>query len=481
MLGASRLTLRNLSPSYSIGLAPSLVQEGVAGGYIYLTASVFSNEVSLNEVVAWEIVSVSGTVNASDFDVSSGFVTLNGNQNNFNIGVKGDSLTEGTESFFVRIRNASQQILANSNTVTIQDTSTNATYTLTAPFTVSNPNEGASTTFSLTTTNVPNGQLLQWTIRPASGNQQNPQPTAADFTIGTLTGTMTINNNQGSLILQYVADNTFEGSEAYYLDITRMDGTTLTSPLVNIQDTSDGGASLKIYPDAYGLGENLKLALPFRVSTQFNDISWQFFESTQNTAATRTGPTGVVIQTSGQRFYDGHFNCPGTQTPGVYTLSSSVNTRGNFCIMFYAKTTSSDWNNWVIGNNRTGSGEVGISLSTYSSPTSPNGDTIRSATEVFDRQLVTYRAGDGAAGRIGYLNSNQWYHFCFTKTGWWVNGDYMGTITWDSTTWSNIVIGGQYNTSGGFVGGIQDVRVYVGTNVVADYANFVPPNQMIPT
>jgi hypothetical protein len=475
MLGAARLTTKNLTPSYSIGLAPTQTSEGAAGGFVFVTASVYSNEISFNEVVSWEIVPVSGDLNANDFNANTGSITLNGSLNTFNIGIRGDSLTEGTESFFVRIRNTSQQILATSNNVTILDTSINATYAFTTPTSFTNPNEGTSTVFTVVTTNVANGTVLPYIIRQTGQNQN--YITAADFTQGSLTGSVTINNNSGSFTLTYVNDNLFEGSEAYYVDLY-----VAQSALVNIQDTSDGGASLKVRPDAYGRGANLKLALPFRQSTQFNDIAFTYYDSTQNVAATRTGPIGVVISTSGQKFYDGAFIGDGTQTPPKYNLTTSLNTRSPFCVMFWAKTSSSNWNNWVFGNNQSsGLVDTGISLSTYNNVASPNGDLIRLITYGFDSTLYGYKAGDGAAGRIGGLNANQWYHFCFSKTSWWVNGAYKGNMVWVNNTWSDFIVGGQTYASGGFSGGIQDFRVYVGNNVIADYTNFTAPTQMMST
>jgi hypothetical protein len=151
--------------------------------------------------------------------------------------------------------------------------------------------------------------------------------------------------------------------------------------------------------------------------------------------------------------------------------------------MFWAKTSSANWNNWVFGNNESGSFniETGISLSTYNQTPSPNGDLIRLIGNPFDSTLYPYREGDGAAGRIGGLNPNQWYHFCFSKTSWWVNGQYKGDMVWGTRTWNSIVVGAQQYGAGGFSGGIQDFRVYVGNNVIPDYTSFNPPTQMMST
>lgn len=481
MLGAARLTTKNLSPSYSVGVSPSTTNEGAAGGYVYLTVTFQYNDISIGETVFFDVVPVSGSITADDFDTPTRTIGISTSSPiTFNLGIKGDSLTEGTESFYVRVRdtNAGGAILAISNTVVITDSSTNATYAFTAPQQYTNPNEGTSTVFTVVTTNVANGTILPWAIRNISNNTGI---TASDFTSGSLTGTVTINNNTGSFTLTYTNDNTFEGSEGYFVTLTNVPN--VSSNNVFIQDTSDGGASLKVRPDAYGYGEFLKLALPFRQSTQFNDISYTYYESTQNVAATRTGPIGVVISSSGQKFYDGAFIGDGTQTSPRYVLTSNINTRSPFCVMFWAKTNSANWNNWVFGNNETGSFnvETGISLSTYNQTPSPNGDLIRLIGYQFDSTLYPFLDGDGAAGRIGGLVANQWYHFCFSKTSWWVNGQYKGNVVWGTKTWNSIVVGAQQYGSGGFVGGIQDFRVYVGNNVIADYTNFTPPGQMMST
>jgi hypothetical protein len=478
MLGAARLTTKNLSPSYSLGVSPSLTNEGAAGAFVNLTVTFRYNDVSIGDTVWFEVIPVSGDLNANDFDQPTRTIGIGiTSPITFTLGIRGDSLTEGTETFFVRARNinAGGEILADSNIITITDTSTNATYRFTTPSSFTNPNEGTSTVFTVVTTNVANGTLLPYVIRNI-GN--NTGITANDFTQGSLTGSVTINNNTGTFTLTYSNDATFEGSEGYFVDLF-----VAQSNQVFIQDTSDGGASLKVRPDAYSRGENLKLALPFRQSTQFNDIAFTYYESTQNVAATRTGPSGVVISTSGQRFYDGAFIGDGTQTSPRYVLSSNINTRSPFCVMFWAKTSSANWNNWVFGNNESGSFnvETGISLSTYNQTPSPNGDLIRLITYGFDATLYAFRDGDGAAGRIGGLNPNQWYHFCFSKTSWWVNGQYKGDMSWGTRTWNSIVVGAQQYGGGGFSGGIQDFRVYVGNNVIPDYTNFTPPLQMMST
>ena len=77
-------------------------------------------------VLYWQVVSVTGTVNTSDFSASSGSVTVSNNTAQINITMANDSATEGTEQFVVKIYSEAQftNVLGTTNTITINDTST---------------------------------------------------------------------------------------------------------------------------------------------------------------------------------------------------------------------------------------------------------------------------------------------------------------------------------------------------------------------
>lgn len=138
---------------------------------------------------------------------------------------------EGNESFQIQIRTGSISgpIVATSSTITVVDTP--STYTVSQ--TATSVNEGGSVTFTLTTTNVVNGTIIYWNT---SGTAS-----AADFTDGVSTGSVTINNNTGSITRSLSNDATTEGSETFvirfYEDASR---TVLvaTSSTVTIGDTS---------------------------------------------------------------------------------------------------------------------------------------------------------------------------------------------------------------------------------------------------
>lgn len=81
------------------------------------------------------------------------------------------------------------------------------TYSLSGPGAI---NEGATGTFNVTTSNVPDNTLLYWTIEPSVGGAA---PSASDFTA--LSGTVTVSGGSGTFTITASADQTTEGNETY--------------------------------------------------------------------------------------------------------------------------------------------------------------------------------------------------------------------------------------------------------------------------
>jgi len=105
------------------------------------------------------------------------------------------------------------------------------TYTLTPS--VSTTNEGTTITYSIVTTNLPNGSVVYWTN---SGSTQ-----AADFVDGVNTGSVTINNNAASFTRSISNDALTEGPES--VQIVLRTGSTAgpivtSSSAVAVNDTS---------------------------------------------------------------------------------------------------------------------------------------------------------------------------------------------------------------------------------------------------
>jgi len=121
-----------------------------------------------------------------------------------------------------------------SDTVTVTQA---ATYSVAAAGGATSVNEGSSLTFNVTTTNVPNGTTLYWTVS-----------NAGDF--GTSSGSFIINNNAGSFSVTPTADNSInEGAETFQAQV-RINGTggtvKATSATITINDTSQLQASYNV-------------------------------------------------------------------------------------------------------------------------------------------------------------------------------------------------------------------------------------------
>jgi hypothetical protein len=142
-------------PTYTIVPNVTTVNEGDS-----VTFNVTTTGVANGTTLYWTTQTVSGTINTSDFTdfTTSGSFTINNNTGSIVRGIRADALTEGTESFRLRVHTDSTTgtLRATSATVTINDTS------LTPPgqvfFTTNEFNIGGQ---SLST---PTSVLVNWTV-----------------------------------------------------------------------------------------------------------------------------------------------------------------------------------------------------------------------------------------------------------------------------------------------------------------------------
>jgi len=109
----------------------------------------------------------------------------------------------------------------------------NSTFSVSSNF--ASLNENQAVTFTVNTTNIPNGTQLYWTV--AGG----PGFTAADFSDGAGSGSFLINNNTGSIVRALFADYVTEGPEFFILEIriNSVGGQIVaTSPAVAVNDST---------------------------------------------------------------------------------------------------------------------------------------------------------------------------------------------------------------------------------------------------
>ena len=107
-----------------------------------------------------------------------------------------------------------------------------ATYAI-APSTTSVNESGTTVTWTVTTTNVPNGTTLYWT--------NSGTATAGDFSQAVNSGSVTINSNTATITLTVLADQITEGSETVILQLRTLSTSGLivaTAATVTIADTS---------------------------------------------------------------------------------------------------------------------------------------------------------------------------------------------------------------------------------------------------
>lgn len=215
-----------LPATYRFSSAPSSINEGSSGRFDVETSNVPSGT-----TLYWVVNH--GSTSSADFTTSNGSFTITNNSGTFQVPIKADVATEGSETFSIQIKTDSitGDTVLQSSDVTINDTSLSASsYTFTSV--PSSVNEGSSANFNVATTNVADGTTLYWTIGHISTS-------SGDFT--STNGSFTITNNIGSFAIPTAADSTTEGPQTFTARI-RIGGTSgtivATSSIVTLNDTS---------------------------------------------------------------------------------------------------------------------------------------------------------------------------------------------------------------------------------------------------
>lgn len=253
----------SLAPAYSAAASTTSQNEDQT-----ITITVTTANVSNGTTLYYTVAAVSGTVNSSDFvSPTTGSFTINNNTGSFNLQARTDEITEGSETYRVSIRTGSTSgtVVANAPDITLNDTSRAISVSISAS--TSAVNEGSTVTFSIATTNAPNGRTFTWEMTSSQ------YFTADDFSDNTGSGTIVINNNAASLSRTLKNDAAWDGVESFSINIK--DGSTIkaTSPIVKVNDTSNPGnhPTTFIHPDytSRSLTAGVFDAIP--VSTEWNE------------------------------------------------------------------------------------------------------------------------------------------------------------------------------------------------------------------
>ena len=180
------------------------------GETIDLTGNLIEGEYTYFPAVAYDQVVVKN---------GAATVTLNFDQNGLISGKSlGDEVTIGDKKIVVKGIGGTLVQTQVAPTYSVSESSTNV-------------NEGDTVTFTITTTNVPNGTSLYWNT---TGTVE-----AEDFSDNTLTGLTSVNNNTATITRTIRNDySVSEGAENFALQISEAGVLVVTSNTVNVADTS---------------------------------------------------------------------------------------------------------------------------------------------------------------------------------------------------------------------------------------------------
>lgn len=285
------LTPVDTTPTYSVSLTPSTVNEGGA-----VSMSVITNYVSPGTVVWWVLESVSG--NFDYFDMNGltsyyGSFTIPSSAtypNNPSISyssqfqIKADALTEGVEKFKITIRtgSASGIVVATSNDVTIADTSTTPVTTSfdvlarnNSNQTITTVNEGGNFHFLIRpNTNMPQGTPITWAITGTAANGVDISVTTDG--VSGRSGSFTYAGVAKEIYVYTYTDQNMEGSETLILTVHAL-GQTYTAS-VTVIDTSYTALipSISISSDKYSIsgGDTVTITLSYTNFTQMVVIGY---------------------------------------------------------------------------------------------------------------------------------------------------------------------------------------------------------------
>ena len=309
--------------SYNIQTNTSSVNEGGT-----LITTITTTGVANGTTLYW---SFSGTgISSSDF--SSGSLTGSGSISNgsfnFTHVLAPDGLTEGSETLQIKLfTDSARQIQVASKNVTIADTSATVTYNITTSTT--SVNEGSPLTYTLTTTNVPNGTTLYSRL---SGNGV----TADDFSSGNLEQSPSIFDNTFSFYYSVAADLSTEGSESLNFQIFTDSARTneiASNSSVTINDTSQTPAgpsyALSVSPTTVNEGDTFTSTVTTTNVAQGTTLYW----SAMGAGVSNNDFSSGSMVGSGTVGFDGSFQFS-------HTLANDVTTEGTETIAVKLFTNS---------------------------------------------------------------------------------------------------------------------------------------------
>ena len=342
---------------------------------------------------------ISGTVTAADFSSGSlsGSFVVNSNSGAVTLTAAAEYSTEGSETFVFQVRTGSTSgpIVATSSTVTINDTTLTPTYSVN-PSTTS-VNEGSSVTFNISTTNLPDGTTLYYTLNTVSGTVD-----ASDFSSGSLSGSVTVNSSAASVAYTLSSDlSVGEGDEQFQLQLRTgsISGTVVaTSPTVTISDSSR--ITYAVSPSVSSITEGSSVT--FNVTTLNVSNGTTLYYSINQVSGTITASDFTTNSLTGS------FTINSNSGSVTLTASTTATNEGSESFQFQVRTVSTSGT--VVATSTTVTiTEPAVSITTsgaitsdtggyrYHVYTGPGSFTINSTSQISVDYLVVAGGGGGNA------------------------------------------------------------------------------------
>jgi len=223
-----------------------------------------------------------------DFSNTNGSFVITNDIGAFTVSPIADLVTEGVETFTVAIRSGSitGPVIATSQTVSINDTSTTPTIVPSA----TSVNEGTTVTFTITTANVIDGTVLYYT--------NSGTTSSGDFNDSLNSGSVTIVGNSGTITKNITADFITEGSETIIMNL-RTSSTSgpivATSSTVTVVDSS----YLTLSPQAVTVSEGNSLSINVSTSAANSTVFYWTINHITTSDADFSAVSGSFMVSSG--------------------------------------------------------------------------------------------------------------------------------------------------------------------------------------
>jgi len=288
----------------------------------------------------------------------TGNFTVNNGTASVVLNISNDYLTEGSETLTLALNNGAASI-----SVTINDTSLLPTYSLQRS--AATVTEGDSFTITLTTTNLPNGEIVPYTITGVS---------SADINGASLTGNFTINNNSASLVVNTTWDYVTEGQETFTLTLNPTYGTSSAISVV-INNLLHPTYALAASPTSLNEGGN------FAVTLTTTDVA-------NNTTVPYT-ITGVSSADISGDSLTGNFTINNNSASVTFTVAADYITEGDETFVLTLNTIGTNVSVLLIDYTKTRTYSLSTDVTTTVTEGGSFGITL-TTTNVFDGTLVPY-------------------------------------------------------------------------------------------